>query len=180
MAAMTRQRKPEWSFQAWLDKFLHAVVLEPREIRGIDASGAHQANPATRHMAIARGCRPGTPDVLVCQGNPVRVLWIECKRPDGKGTTSDAQTATAASYAACGVPTVEDCRTIAQALDGLRAAGIRVSANTDTVARVYAEHVAASERARAAAAPVKRAAGKPRVRVPAAVIRRAHKARLWG
>jgi len=177
---MTLQRKPEWSLQAWLDKFLHAVVLEPREIRGIDQSGAHQANDNARLMAIARGCRPGTADVLVCQGSPTRVLWIECKRPDGQGHASPAQTAAADAYAACGIPTVRECVSIAQALDGLRSAGIRVSDNADVVARVYAEHVAASERERAAGVAKRKVAAPRAMRASAAQIKRGHKVRLWG
>jgi hypothetical protein len=57
-------------------------------------------------------------------------------------------------------------------LDGLRAAGFRLSANADVVARVYQAHVAASERTRAAAAPVKkRSAAAPRKHTKAQVRR---------
>lgn len=175
---MTLQRKPEHSLQAWLHKFLESIVLEPREIRGIDKAGAAR-NVRAWSAAVARGVKDGTPDVLCVQGDPVRLLWVECKRPDGKGRPSDAQIATANSYEACGVPIVRECVSIHQALDGLRAAGIRVSANADTVAAVYQAHVDASERQRAAAAPVKRA-NKPRAsRVSAAQIKRGHKVGLW-
>jgi uncharacterized membrane protein len=108
------------------------------------------------------------------------VLWVECKRPDGKGIERPSQEAAAHAYAACGVPTVRECRTIGQALDGLRASGFRLSANADVVADVYQHHIDASERLREAQGLVKRAAGKPRApRVAASRIRKAHKLGAW-
>lgn len=174
---MTLQRKPEHSFQAWLHKFLEAVVLEPRDIRGFDKAGSVRSAQGWG-ASIARGILDGTPDHQVLQGPDRRHAVFELKSKDGKAR--DAQIATADAYEACGVTVVRDCRIIAAALAGLRAAGIRLSANADTVARVYQEHVDASERARAAAAPVKRAASKPRApRVSAAQIKRGHKVGLW-
>lgn len=175
---MTLQRKPEWSFQAWADKFLHAVVLEPREIRGFDKAGAARSVQAWA-AAKARGIKDGSGDHLVTQGGPLRLMWVECKRPDGKGKPSDAQLATADAYAKCDVPTVF-AHNIHQILDGLRSAGIRVSANAGTVACVYQEHVNASERTREAAVLVKRSTSKPRApRATPAQIKRAHKAGVW-
>lgn len=128
------QRKPEWSFQANMHHLLDKIVLFPREIRGIDKSGKHQANPNTREMMKGRGVKSGTADHLIVQGHPIRILWVECKSDTD---TSAAQDGTADSYERCGVMTVRECRTMAQLVQGLRNAGFRLHGNADNLAVEY-------------------------------------------
>lgn len=138
------QRKPEWIVQSWSHKLLERIVLAPCEIRGIDKSGAHQASMNTRMMMLGRGCKDGTGDHLVVQGAPIRVLFAEFKF--GSGSASPAQDGTAESYERCGIPTVRECRTMAQLVQGLRAAGFRLHGNTDNLAAEYQERANASLR----------------------------------
>lgn len=174
---MATQRKPEWSFQAWLHRYLEAVVLEPKDIRGFDISSAAMASAPTRFAAMARGCKPGTPDHWVFQGDRV-VVAMECKA--GRGVATDAQKATANALERCGITVVRECRTISDALDGLRRAGARVQENAELLAVVYQEHVDAALREIIASGGRKRAPGRARTtKAPASRIAQAHRAGLW-
>jgi hypothetical protein len=145
---MATQRKPEWSLQAWQHKFLEKVVLPPCEIRGFDVASAAMASPATRLAQLGRGVKPGSFDHLVVQGDPLVVVGFEWKA--GRNTSRDAQDATADAYERCGVAAIRDCRTVRQALDGLRRAGIRLHGNADNIALEYQARVDAALRELAA------------------------------
>jgi hypothetical protein len=164
------QTKPEWSFQAWLHRFLEKAVLPPYEIRGFDKAGAAYARIQTRMAAQGRGIKDGTPDHFVVQGSPLRMVLIECKA--GSGEASDAQKATATAYERCGATVARECRTIREALVALRVGGIRLHANADNLAAEYQERVDAALRALMAKKPRKPARGgskaqKPRVSLSA-------------
>ena len=165
------QKRPEHVRQAWIHRFLNAVVLEPREIRGIDQAGKHQAAIGTRMAIIGRGCAPGTPDHWVFQGNPFTVLAIEIKH-ETSGT--GPQQATARSLRRCGVFVLEDCRTIAQVADALEQAGIRVSHSMRLIIPVYQEQMDAGLRELAGGKKKPARSGPPRVRTSA------RKAQAWG
>lgn len=156
------QRKPEWSFQSWMDRLLDKIVLYPREIRGFDKAGAQRWVGAWS-MAVARGVKDGTGDHLVVQGDPVRLLWIECK---GETCATPAQVGTADAYERCGVMTVRECRTMAQVVAGLRVAGVRLHGNTDNLVVEYQERADAALRElklrKGEPAPKKKRASRPR------------------
>ena len=177
------QRKPEWSFQAWLHRFLERVVLPPCEIRGFDKASIAYAQIGPRMMALGRGLKDGSPDHEAVQGNPLVLVKFECKHGDGVPTP--AQIATAIAYERCGVTVARRCRTIADALCALRTAGVRLHPNADNLAVEYQARVDAALRELAArksgAAPKKkRASGKPRAaRVKPSRIRAAHLAGVW-
>ena len=151
---MTTQRKPEWSFQANLHHFLERVVLPPCEVRGFDKASAAFASIATRMMAQGRGVKDGTPDHFVVQGDPLRLVWFECKAATGASTP--AQIGTANAYERCGITCARDCRTIGHALDALIRAGVRLHPNAPNIAVEYQARVDASLRELKAAAPRKR------------------------
>lgn len=169
------QRYPEQVRQSWLHKFFEAVVLPPCEIRGIDQAGAAKANDASRFAAIGRGCKSGTPDHFIWQGAPPIFVAVEIKH---KSSASPAQEATARLLRACGFPVIENCHTAADALTGLRAAGVRLSANADLQAVHYQAQMDGGLRALATPSPKK--AGRPRKsRVAAGQIKTAHAAGFW-
>jgi hypothetical protein len=159
------QRKPEWSFQAWLHRFLNRAVLQPCEIRGIDKAGAAR-NVNSWSMAVGRGVKDGTPDHEVVQGNPLVVVKIECKHGDGGSTA--AQEGTATAYERCGVTVIRDCRTMQQALRGLRLAGTRLHANADNLAVEYQARADAAlrELELRKGEPRKKGSSKPRAARP--------------
>lgn len=164
------QRYPEQVRQSWLHKFFEAVVLPPCEIRGIDQAGAAKANDASRFAAIGRGCKSGTPDHFIWQGAPPIFVAVEIKH---KSSASPAQEATAKLLRACGFPVIENCRTTADALTGLRAAGVRLSANVDLQAVHYQAQMDGGLRALATPSPKKAARPrKPRDNTSKARIRR--------
>ena len=167
---MMGQRKPEWVFQAWLSRFLDHVVLPPCEIRGFDVASAAMASPATRFAQAGRGIKAGSPDHEVVQGNPTIIVKLELKA--GHGTSTDAQISTADSYERCGVPVIRDCRTVRQALNGIRAAGVRLHGNADNIAVEYQARVDAGLAALQAGKGKPRKASKPRDRTPKSRIRR--------
>lgn len=162
-SAGARQKKPEWTRQAWLHRFLDRVVFHPREIRGIDQSGAHQKNMATRQMAIGRGCKPGTSDHFVWQGEPSVMCCIEVKHEGGERVS---QAAFRTSLARCGFLVVPECRTTAEALAGLREAGMRLHPNAEALAVEYQARMDAALAQFGKSAPKKkRAVSRPRERV---------------
>lgn len=70
------------------------------------------------------GMLPGVPDVCaVLPGG--RVLFIECKRPDG-GSRNDSQKHVQASLQAIGVAVMQECRSVEQAVEWLRAEGVAI------------------------------------------------------
>lgn len=138
------QRKPEWSFQAWLHRFLECVVLSPCEVRGFDKASAAFARIETRMMAMGRGVKDGSPDHEVVQGFPLVVVKFECKA--GTGQPTPAQIGTANAYERCGVTVARECRSIHQALDALRRGGVRLHGNADNLAVHYQAEVEAALR----------------------------------
>lgn len=128
------QRKPEHCRQAWIHRFLEKVVLPPCEVRGIDQASSTQANIGSRMMAIGRGCKPGTQDHWVFQNHPFVVSAFEIKH---ETKARDAQKSTAKLLRAAGVHVHEDIRWCREVLRGLRADGVRITANADYQAIHY-------------------------------------------
>lgn len=150
-----RQRTPEHCRQAWLHRFLEAVVRPPCEIRGVDNAHAAQSRIGTRMMTIGRGVKAGTPDHWVFQGNPLVVVALEVKH---ETKPSPAQIGTADALERARVYVVRECRTIADALAGLRNAGVRLFGNADAAAVYYQAQMDGALREMALAAPKKAAA----------------------
>ena len=158
--------------RAWIHRFLNAVVLEPREIRGIDQAGKHQAAIGTRMAIIGRGCAPGTPDHWVFQGNPFTVLAIEIKH-ETSGT--GPQQATARSLRRCrGVRagSLPDDRSGRRCAGTGRDSGCRTACASSFT--VYQEQMDAGLRELAGGKKKPARSGPPRVRTSA------RKAQAWG
>lgn len=153
---MSTQRTPEHCRQAWLHHFLERVVLPPCEIRGIDQANAAKAFVGSRMSAIGRGCKSGTADHWVFQGNPTVVVPIEIKH---NTKPTDAQIGTANALSRCGLYVIRECRTTHEALLGLVNAGVRLHANAMNLAVEYQARMDAGLR-ELAAGPKK--ASKPR------------------
>jgi hypothetical protein len=141
------QRKPEWIRQAELFRFLERVLLPPCEVRCIDQANAAMANMNTRMMALGRGCKPGTSDVMLWQGEPAVMAAIEVKH---EGSERAGQGAFAEALERCGFHAVRECRTTAEALAGLRHAGFRLHGNADNLAVEYQARIEAGLRELAA------------------------------
>lgn len=137
------QRKPEWVRQAEFFRFLERVLLPPCEVRSIDQANAAMAHINTRMMALGRGCKPGTSDMMVWQGAPSLMVPIEVKH---EGKERAGQTAFAAAMERCGFPVIRECRTTYQLHAGLLAAGFRLHGNTTNLAREYQERIEAGLR----------------------------------
>lgn len=152
---MATQKKPEWEIQAWLYRFAERILLPPFEVRCVDHAGAVMANMSTRMMALGRGLKPGFPDMMIWQGEPLLMLPVEIKH---EGSERPGQTAFAEAMLRCGSPVARECRKAAELVDALRRAGFRLHANADNLAAEYQARIDAGLRELAAtrSAPKKR------------------------
>jgi hypothetical protein len=162
----------EHVFQAWVDRFLDAVVLPPMWTTGINHENELTDNARAR--ARARGVKPGVFDIYVCQ-EPSRSLWIECKW--GRNEPSGHQISVASSLLACGIPRAV-CWSMDNVLRALRIAGFKLHGNADNKAVEYqarAEAGVAEAELKAAVPKIGRSSAKQRPSVND--IRRAERAR---
>jgi hypothetical protein len=173
---MATQRKPEYVRQVWIAHFLERALLPFCEVRSVDAANRDMANISTRMMALGRFVKPGTSDILVWQ-EPRLFMGIEVKH---EGKETDAQRAFAVIMQRVGFHVARECRSMADVLTGLRAAGMRLHANAENLAVEYEERMQAGLRELASKAKP-RAASKPYVPRPTRTqIARVRATGIWG
>lgn len=147
-------------FQAWVDRFIDRVVLQPMHVTGI--LGENQLTDNARARARARGIKSGVHDVYVAQMG-ARSLWIELKF--GSNKMSDAQREISRQLTACGIHNA-CCNDMGEVLYALRNSGFQLHANADNLATEYQARADAAVRAAEdkAVRPYKR--GRPRTQRP--------------
>lgn len=173
MSLLTRKprRNREWSFQAWADRLIDRIVLQPMFVSGIDH--ASQTTDNARARMAARGIKFGLPDIFVAQSPACVSAWIELKRGSGLSATQEG---VHVAMRAAG-QRVYVCNTLQQLVEALRHAGFLLHSNADRIAAEFEERLVGKEDApRTPRLRVSRIFSSPK----ATQIARAHRAGAWG
>lgn len=135
------RRNREWSFQAWADRLIDRIVLQPMFTSGIDHAG--QTTDNARARMAARGIKFGLPDIFVAQSPGCVSAWIELKRGSGLSATQEG---VHVAMRAAGQH-VYVCNTLQQIVTSLRQAGFLLHSNADRLASEFEARLAAKETA---------------------------------